>query len=1036
MNVIKNKFLILIICLCLFISCGLSVNAITITSGAKVTAGSGSWTAWANKKYDGKKLLYCSQKNKDAPNSCSKTTEYNVKYSAAVSYIINNTSNYICAENLINKFLYNYYKTGGRTNPSLSASSSGGNSNWVSSCPNASEIYANAKTTFDTYENLSTATINYNKTSIPINNSGTAEVTLSYNSNYEPYCTVNYGNLSISGKKVTITGANDRRLKLSCIPRKSFTRIKSYQCGDSQNLLGQGDSEKAYGKKTILPVKTSYTFLFYKYHKYFEEGNNLISLTTTRAYNSELIVPKNPFSRAGYVFKGWKVHRGYGDKWWVSGIGWTNSPDNAKIYKSGSKYTIDNSWVGTLANTNFHFVAQWDEAKVKISYNANGGTGTMSSHETKYNETFTIKSNQFQRSGYKFIGWTVKRKSDSTNSDGTWYVPTYGWTKQSDINKNAYKKKIYSDVNNNPVTANLNDSWFGKKPDTEDKYVDEFTFYAEWEPIPDREELKVNKVYKKTENPDTYAPILSPATFNIYDNSSCTGEAINTVNTANGSGTANFDLGSNSEVTYYIQEKIPPKNYEIDNTCYPVTIRKGQVNEIQIVNKSNCNTELDNILETYSDTSSTEYRNELINLYSKYKQNALLNFESPSCEVITNCYSNNISCLSGNYILEDSFHKDNLSCFNDKITNNDGNIIAFCSTTLNIENMLEMDNGVYSNIIAGQVLLQKDDDTSVVTSKVISSCYYLEKPHETNKNIKIPTLKLSGTTLIPVYDGNVQVSGDNLNISLSPSLNIDEYRGSAVFEYFLPKIYAKRISGRLLNSSGTPYNESCLDCKYLGRGIASQFNSENGFLSFEYSTSIDSTKTNIINQRTDSCPYNARQELITYESKSKGQLQLEFRTVDPKKPFERDTKSNWCSNEEGIVNCNNENNLVNSIIKNRTNSYGISSNSKQEAPIYKITLTPSDIKHIKEYNKSAPYDNYLYECTKSENNDIECKNKFLINLAQGKVFDPLDNLIGDLSTNLTKIIKKTDDSNSDYVIDIDQEEEQTDKELYEEELEE
>ena len=56
---------------------------------------------------------------------------------------------------------------------------------------------------------------------------------------------------------------------------------------------------------------------------------------------------------------------------------------------------------------------------VTVNYNANGGTGTMTSHTAKYGESFSIKNCTFAKSGYQFVGWT-------SNSNGT--ADGYGWS--------------------------------------------------------------------------------------------------------------------------------------------------------------------------------------------------------------------------------------------------------------------------------------------------------------------------------------------------------------------------------------------------------------------------------------------------------------------------------------------------------------------------------------------------------------------------------------------------------------------------------
>ena len=45
--------------------------------------------------------------------------------------------------------------------------------------------------------------------------------------------------------------------------------------------------------------------------------------------------------------------------------------------------------------------------KVTLSYNANGGTGAMPTQEVKINRSIQLANNQFERSGYKFMGWNL-----------------------------------------------------------------------------------------------------------------------------------------------------------------------------------------------------------------------------------------------------------------------------------------------------------------------------------------------------------------------------------------------------------------------------------------------------------------------------------------------------------------------------------------------------------------------------------------------------------------------------------------------------
>lgn len=106
--------------------------------------------------------------------------------------------------------------------------------------------------------------------------------------------------------------------------------------------------------------------------------------------------------------------------------------------------------------------------KCTISYNANGGSGTMASTSVQYNNSFTLSANSFTKTGYTFSGWNVYRSSDKT-----WYVSGQGWKTASEISNNKYSKNLYK----NQYNATLSKSWInlGKTNDT-------LTFYAVWTP--------------------------------------------------------------------------------------------------------------------------------------------------------------------------------------------------------------------------------------------------------------------------------------------------------------------------------------------------------------------------------------------------------------------------------------------------------------------------------------------------------------------------------------------------------------------------
>ena len=106
-----------------------------------------------------------------------------------------------------------------------------------------------------------------------------------------------------------------------------------------------------------------------------------------------------------------------------------------------------------------------------ILYNANGGSGTMSSSTVNYLSEFSLKPNTFSKIGYTFVGWNAYR-----NSDGKWFVEGPGWQTDEEIASNSYTKKLYQDS----VAMTFNDSWFAQLDSI--NATDTFTFYAVWQP--------------------------------------------------------------------------------------------------------------------------------------------------------------------------------------------------------------------------------------------------------------------------------------------------------------------------------------------------------------------------------------------------------------------------------------------------------------------------------------------------------------------------------------------------------------------------
>ena len=103
-------------------------------------------------------------------------------------------------------------------------------------------------------------------------------------------------------------------------------------------------------------------------------------------YGKEEILPFNMAHKSGYVFYGWKQ----------KGVG---------IYQEGA-------YVRNLADQEGAVVklkAVWRRGNYKVSFNANGGTGTMDEQVFTCGEAKKLSKNKYSRKGYTFIGWNTRK---------------------------------------------------------------------------------------------------------------------------------------------------------------------------------------------------------------------------------------------------------------------------------------------------------------------------------------------------------------------------------------------------------------------------------------------------------------------------------------------------------------------------------------------------------------------------------------------------------------------------------------------------
>ena len=115
--------------------------------------------------------------------------------------------------------------------------------------------------------------------------------------------------------------------------------------------------------------------------------------SATGVAGESMTVAENGFTRNDYTFTGWN----------------TQADGKGTAYKPGDSFT--------LTETDTVLYAQWSKnapAQVNVSYDANGGTGTMKSITGDVGSKIVIEQNGFARSGYTFTGWNTQADGKGT----------------------------------------------------------------------------------------------------------------------------------------------------------------------------------------------------------------------------------------------------------------------------------------------------------------------------------------------------------------------------------------------------------------------------------------------------------------------------------------------------------------------------------------------------------------------------------------------------------------------------------------------
>ena len=166
---------------------------------------------------------------------------------------------------------------------------------------------------------------------------------------------------------------------------------------------------------------------------------------------NEAVAIQGKQTKTGYKFLGWsRVDIGSTPEaaaaWEANSSNWTQSltTPNLLFYKevdgvgkfySDAAYTTEATKVAADENTPYHAMfAVWEGNPDELTYDANGGTGSMDPTEGKVGDTVKVAANGFTRAGYTFKEWNTLANPTEENP-GTVYAAQndYVLTPEEDI---------------------------------------------------------------------------------------------------------------------------------------------------------------------------------------------------------------------------------------------------------------------------------------------------------------------------------------------------------------------------------------------------------------------------------------------------------------------------------------------------------------------------------------------------------------------------------------------------------------------------
>ena len=146
-----------------------------------------------------------------------------------------------------------------------------------------------------------------------------------------------------------------------------------------------------YPSKTLYAVFTANTYKVV----FNNNGGTGTKTELTCTYNKDCKLSTEGFTKEGYTISGW-----------------------SKTSEGEIEYTADATVRNLVESGSITLYAKWSANTYTITYNANGGTGSMNKTTCVYDTNCTIAGNSFKKENYDFVNWAKDSVTGETYNAG------------------------------------------------------------------------------------------------------------------------------------------------------------------------------------------------------------------------------------------------------------------------------------------------------------------------------------------------------------------------------------------------------------------------------------------------------------------------------------------------------------------------------------------------------------------------------------------------------------------------------------------